>query len=283
MSLNTNAYYEIGSYHQVCEDYALSGTYQDMAYAIVSDGCSSSENSDVGARLIAHIAKGVIIYLKDKNAIGVPGFHDVFKELIIKKGIEVKNSLGLSSEAFDATLLVNIVFDNKIYSIAWGDGYIIYKTKESKHIIYDISFSSRAPYYLSYEMSPTKKQQYMMEFGEGTITIKNSILSADGNFERTTINKIIAESLYKEAYAPSMSFATVSSDGLGTYEDDPKVYREDGTEKKSYKAIELIPQVMAYKTIAGEFVIRRMHRMKTDMAKANIIHFDDISCASIAL
>lgn len=283
--MNTNAYFEIAAHYQVCEDYAISGTYQDMAYAIVCDGCSSSENSDVGARLMAHIAKGVIMYLKDRNLLGSPEFVNHFKELIVRKGIEVKNSLGLSTDAFDATLLVHIAFDSKILSIAWGDGYIMYKTKDSKHLVYDISFSTGAPYYLSYEMSTSKKQKYMDEFGEGTITIKNMTLSAEGavEWERSITNPIIAESLYKEAYASMISFATVSSDGLGTYQDNPKGIKEDGTEKRKYKAIEIIPQMMAYKTIAGEFVIRRMHRMKTDMAKANIIHFDDISCASIAL
>lgn len=283
--MNTNAYFEIAAHYQVCEDYAISGTYQDMAYAIVCDGCSSSENSDVGARLMAHIAKGVIMYLKDRNLIGSPEFVNHFKELIVRKGIEVKNSLGLSTDAFDATLLVHIAFDSKILSIAWGDGYIMYKTKDSKHLVYDISFSTGAPYYLSYEMSTSKKQKYMDEFGEGTITIKNMTLSAEGaiEWERSITNPIIAESLYKEAYASMISFATVSSDGLGTYQDNPKGIKEDGTEKRKYSAIEIIPQMMAYKTIAGEFVIRRMHRMKTDMAKANIIHFDDISCASIAL
>lgn len=283
--MNTNAYFEIAAHYQVCEDYAISGTYQDMAYAIVCDGCSSSENSDVGARLMAHIAKGVIMYLKDRNLIGSPEFVNHFKELIVRKGIEVKNSLGLSTDAFDATLLVHIAFDSKILSIAWGDGYIMYKTKDSKHLVYDISFSTGAPYYLSYEMSTSKKQKYMDEFGEGTITIKNMTLSAEGaiEWERSITNPIVAESLYKEAYASMISFATVSSDGLGTYQDNPKGIKEDGTEKRKYSAIEIIPQMMAYKTIAGEFVIRRMHRMKTDMAKANIIHFDDISCASIAL
>lgn len=283
--MNTNSYYEIGSYHQVCEDYALSGIYQDMAYAIISDGCSSSENSDVGARLMTHIAKGVLMYIKDRNLIEAPEFLQLFKELIVRKGIEVKNSLGLSTDAFDATLLVNIVLGTKLLSIAWGDGYVIYKNDASKLIVYDISFSTGAPYYLSYEMSPSKKQNYMDEYGSGLITIKNLILSEDGTleFERSITNPIIAESLYKEAHAPMIKFATVSSDGLGTYQEDPKACRENVGDKKKYKAVEIIPEVMAYKTIAGEFVIRRMQRMKTDMIKAKIVHFDDISCASIAL
>ena len=283
--MNTDAYYEMGSSHQVCEDYALSGIYQDMAYAIISDGCSSSINSDVGARLIGHIAKGVVIYLKDRNLIGATDFPNVFKELIVRKAIEVKNSLGLSTDAFDATLLVNIALGEKVFSIAWGDGYIIYMTKESKLLVYDIGFSSGAPYYLSYEMNQAKKQNYMTEFGTGTITINSKSMLMDGTLEwqNSVTNTILAESLYKEGLASMMKFATVSSDGLGTYQDDPKIYRENESDRKSYEAVDIIPLVMAYKNITGEFAVRRMQRLRMDMDKAKIVHLDDVSCASIAL
>lgn len=161
--MNTNAYYEIGSSHRNCEDYALSGIYNDMAYTIVSDGCSSSEHSDVGARLLSHITKGVLIHLKDRGVINTPEYSSIFRELVLRKSIEVKNSLGLPTDAFDATLLISTVLDDNIVNIAWGDGYVIYKTKDGKLITYGINFSTGAPYYLSYEMSPSKKQAYMEE------------------------------------------------------------------------------------------------------------------------
>ncbi len=53
--MNTDCFYSIGHSHKVCEDYALSGTIGDtLAYAVVCDGCSSSKQVDVGARLLAH-------------------------------------------------------------------------------------------------------------------------------------------------------------------------------------------------------------------------------------
>ena len=55
--MNTDCYYEIGHSHIFCEDYALAGIVNNIGYAIVSDGCSSSDNVDVGARVLAHIAK----------------------------------------------------------------------------------------------------------------------------------------------------------------------------------------------------------------------------------
>jgi len=40
----------IGKTHKVCEDYATSGITEDgVTYAIASDGCSSSKDTDFGA------------------------------------------------------------------------------------------------------------------------------------------------------------------------------------------------------------------------------------------
>ena len=55
--MNTDFYCEIGDSHVACEDYALAGKINDnISYAIVADGCSSSPNVDVGARVLAHAA-----------------------------------------------------------------------------------------------------------------------------------------------------------------------------------------------------------------------------------
>ena len=250
--MNTNTYYEIGSSHKVCEDYALSGIYKDMAYAIISDGCSASDDTDIGARLLSTIAKGVIKYLRDRNLIGTKDFNSIFRELVVRKCLEVKQSLGIPIEAFDATLLISTVYQDKIISLGWGDGYFIFVTKDNVKIIYDIHYSMGAPYYLSYEMSPSKKQAYMDTYGNTILTIKNSIIATNGSVTETTTTPtggLYSESLYKEAHAPSINFVILSSDGIGTYQDDPKFSKEDGTEKKSYNAVEIIPKIMVVKNV----------------------------------
>lgn len=120
------------------------------------------------------------------------------------------------------------------------------------------------------------------EYGSGSITTTNTIINSEGVVEfehKILISTCMMQSLYKEADAPSMGFVTVSSDGLGTYQDDPKNVEE----KKSYKDSDIIPLVMAYKNITGEFVTRRMQRLKYDLEKKLIVHLDDVSCSSIAI
>ena len=52
----TDHIFNIGTQHlrggKPCEDYAFSGNLGDAAYAIVSDGCSCGDKTDIGARLI---------------------------------------------------------------------------------------------------------------------------------------------------------------------------------------------------------------------------------------
>ena len=53
-----DAHFSIGKTHRVCEDYARAGLLPDgRAFAIVSDGCSSSPDTDFGSRLMTIAAQ----------------------------------------------------------------------------------------------------------------------------------------------------------------------------------------------------------------------------------
>ena len=51
--IRTDTFIEIGSQHKVCEDYIIA---KDN-YIILADGCSRSENSDMGARILCYMAQ----------------------------------------------------------------------------------------------------------------------------------------------------------------------------------------------------------------------------------
>jgi hypothetical protein len=285
--MNTDAYYEIGSSHQVCEDYTLSGIYDGMAYTVVSDGCSSSKNSDVGARLLSHIAKGVLYYLKDRNFICSPEFYPLFKELTIKKCLEVKHSLGLPFSVFDATLLISVVLDGQVLCHGWGDGYFIFVTKEDSKMIIESKYESNAPYYLSYEMDGERKKAYTEQYGDSKNTINTYEITPEGQSSAfkseiylSTDNRPFCANFFTTFFKS----ITATSDGIDTYEDNPKYDLIEGSSgHKKYSAIDMIPSIVGYKGTAGEFVVRRMQRLKNDMTKINRVHFDDISCATITL
>lgn len=283
-NMNADAYFEMGSSHKICEDYALSGQYEDMAYAIVSDGCSSSLHSDVGARILSHIAMGVLVYLKGRNLILSDTFSDIFRELMLRKCLEVKTSLGLSTDVFDATLLISVVLQGRAVCLGWGDGYLALVDKNNNITLTEVKFTSGAPYYLSYEMNAGKKEAYIKEFGGGDI-----IISQVNNFPiapNLSISKL--PSMYQHTLmwagdTTDLKFIVLSSDGINTYQTDPRFTDPEGSVKQSYTATDMIASLVSYKSTVGEFVLRRMQRNKEDLNKKHIVHQDDISCATIAL
>ena len=293
--MNADSYFEIGHSHKVCEDYALSGVQDDLAYAIVSDGCSSSKNSDVGARLLAHISRDALLYLHRRKLLYDPHFlvsslKTTLEEIIIKKCLEVKDTLRFPCDIFDATLLIAIVsgdtWKQKIL-FSWGDGYFILKRPSGAIDVIALSYESGAPYYPSYELSQDKHDAYAVEYGSMPLHKNIDRISTDGIVDFVDVDVI--PTVMQRSYFSVMGEGAeatqiiVSSDGIGTYEDDPGVRPPTGTELRKYTALDVIPSIVAYKNPVGEFVTRRMNRLKKEHADAHVIHQDDVSCAAINL
>jgi hypothetical protein len=306
--MNTDSYFEIGSTHIICEDYTLTGTADgDLAYAILCDGCSSSNHTDLGARLLAHIAKDALLYLNRRKLLHIANqdlsiflmdIQDLFKELILKKVSEVKSSLCLNSDVFDATLLVSIAI-GPIHRclMSWGDGYIIVKRKPRPGgttyglEIINTEYTSGAPYYLSYALSHDRKEAYKTSYGTHIVNRHHIYLlndssgihiKAEENESRTFDKSSFCEVIIDETedtmenpenlYEQPISQIILSSDGLGTY--------KKGLEELSVHS--LLPDMLNYKNPKGEFVQRKMkNAIGRDHKEQGITHYDDISFAVI--
>jgi len=308
--MNTDAYFEIGSTHIVCEDYALTGTSDgELAYAILCDGCSSSKHTDLGARLLAHIAKDALLYLNRRKLLHIENqnltiflddLQELFKELVLKKVSEVKATLCLNTDAFDATLLISVVVGPlHRFIMSWGDGYFLIKRKPPKDCtIYGIEmisteYLSGAPFYLSYALSHDRSISYRDTFGNFSINRYRSqfVHNSTGIVELNKSKKIKSledssmESIFideseetvqdpKDYFEQPIAQIIMSSDGLGTY--------KKGQEEISIPS--LLPEILNYKNPKGEFVQRRMRNtVSRDHREQGITHYDDISFAVINL
>ncbi len=59
--INIDTFLKIGDQHKICEDYIIQGTDQ-VPLLILSDGCSSSDNTEMGARILCYLAKQYLFY-----------------------------------------------------------------------------------------------------------------------------------------------------------------------------------------------------------------------------
>jgi hypothetical protein len=284
--MNADSYFEIGHSHKICEDYTLSGVCEDLAYAIVSDGCSASKDSDVGARLLAHISRDAILYLYKRKLLYdfvflSSAFKTTFEEIIIKKCLEVRDTLRLSYNIFDATLLIAIGINGQKIMFSWGDGYFITKRPSGNIDVIMLTFESNAPYYLSYEMSTEKHEGYKEVYTSQPLIKKLLRIHKDNSItllDTEIITNVMQRSYYHVSNSETDQLI-VASDGLGTFEEDPS--KCAGLAPRKYSALEIISQIVAYKNPVGEFVTRRMNKFKKDNESLNVIHQDDLSCSAI--
>lgn len=137
--------YKIGSSHEVCEDYA--DVNKNMA--ALADGCSSSLDTDVGARIL------VKTFFQDPN---------LNPKDFIKKCALIAQSV-CHTYCLDCTL-GTLVFDGvkNCYVTLIGDGVIVLEKNNNEVEFYIIDYEHNAPVYLSYILG-SSIADYKAKFG----------------------------------------------------------------------------------------------------------------------
>jgi len=277
--MNTDFYYEIGHSHIVCEDYALAGQiHSGLTFAIVSDGCSSSRDVDVGARVLSHCAKEFVLNSYAKNPQPLENLKaSEFFVPIIASANDIMNKLMLEKFCLDCTLLLALSNGKETRVFAYGDGCIVVKRKNGSVEYTRIEYDAGAPYYLSYSLDERRKNCYFVQYPQKVIVHDGKIESGvaiENPFPRHhEVNGVWDTTTWTFT---DLDFITLISDGIMTYE---KV--QNGKSGDKIPLGRVINDISSYKNFSGQFVERRMNRFKKDCQKENIGHYDDIGVATI--
>ena len=144
--MNHDAVFIKGYSHEICEDYAYSTKYK----AVISDGCSSAENTDIGSRIVA-------------------------RTNTIENALDIANKMSLDEESITATKLSLELLEDKTLQVdIKGDGFLIYKDLENNIILEEYNFVSNAPYYPAYDLNKDRKKLWLENF-DNTLEIKKYI------------------------------------------------------------------------------------------------------------
>lgn len=288
--MHADHHYEIGTSHAACEDYAMSGTRDGLSYAILADGCSSSKDSDVGARLLCHTAKNAMLYLhrqgrlKDEHYASEV-FPSVLREMVVMKALEIRASLGLAHEAFDATLLAAFCSEGHRGDPAWGyigfgDGVAVLRYPDGGSRVFRAEYESGAPYYLSYGMSKERDEAYRQTCHESRVNTVTDF-NPDGGRRLLRTDKWEPFTDYTffmshDIAIDSPSQIVLFSDGVASYE-----HFDEAGGRTHRECIDIVEEAMLYKSVSGEFVKRRMRAMAKSMRTRGYEHYDDVSCAAV--
>ena len=262
--MNSDSIFLIGDSHKICQDYALNkdtiGT--DISCAIISDGCSGSPNTDIGARLIA---------LASLQSTQLP--------TVIEKAEKIAKSLNIFNMCLDATLLRISAFKNKnstdVQVDIAGDGYIAFK-QQNQLIIFEATAPNGYPFYLSYLLEDRLKNSYAESNGNPSIIYHEFIYDTETKIwkEKLEEQTKISDNLYYKISRDFTKDTTVAvfSDGVSSFS------TEDGEEVSPF---EIIQMFMDFKSTKGKFVERRVNSVLKKLKKQKWSHYDDISMSAI--
>lgn len=148
----TDHFFCIGSDHVnkniPCQDYCTSGTFDDIAYAIVSDGCSGGDNTDVGSRVITLATAKAI---KENLSFDKP-IDEIEQDINIHQRVfskDIANSLNLSVNDMIATCIYSFISPSGGKVNIKGDGVVAFKYKNGDIVMHKFSWEENAPFYIA--------------------------------------------------------------------------------------------------------------------------------------
>lgn len=274
---NSDTFLAIGKTHKICEDYIIQEA-TPFPHIVLCDGCSSSKDTDIGARILAVSMRNAIKVVK-------PLDYTQYEQLGTLSRHWAKNiihEMELPYTILDATAIVAAYEEPEIglplvHVFMYGDGVIIHKHKDS-YTVYKVDFTNGAPYYLSYKLDMNRHDVYeaaaLKEPDGESLKIDTLVLDAHSGYWTQTTNFYPFDTPVHRCFPlESGDFVAVSSDGLDAFVDIST------GERVPIRTVVL--EMMAYKNITGDFVKRRSKKGIETFAKQSIFPMDDVSIGTI--
>lgn len=245
--MEINAYYQIGKDHKVCEDYALCGT-EPFPYAILSDGCSSVNDSDVGSRILVSMAKKNIHNFTPKT-------YKEFVNSIVFQAKVIAKLMGLEKECLYATLNMIVHWDNKTYALMIGDGCLIYKNQDGAVDFIAHEYKNNYPFYPIY----LSEDVSVMDKG---LSVKTNESQANHDYDTVTLYEF-----------DNLEWILGSSDGIFSFTNGYSLIDFDTVKT----------ELADLKSFKGEFIERKMKRIIKNFNKDGNYNSDDWSVTGLYL
>jgi hypothetical protein len=286
--MNADSTFHIGASHAACQDYSLAGERQPAAraegsdphalpYVILSDGCSSSPDTDIGARLLAKAAER-LLRAPDRPPDVDPA--EIHREAA-RLALTWAELLGLPPQAVDATLLTAHLDGGELVVGCSGDGVVCLQTWAGALEVYSISYPSGYPVYPSYAHQPER----LLALGEGARSFKEvrrfgsasveECLRPRGTSEGDSPTEVIS------VRAADYRYAALFSDGLHSFFRTGQ--NAAGSRGEPVPMETVLRELISFKSTRGAFVGRRVNKFLKDCQQKGWRHADDLAFGALHL
>jgi hypothetical protein len=257
--------FEIGKSHAICEDYSISKIKDNFGVIIVSDGCSSSSQTDIGARVLTIVAEK---YITQNYKTILTINEDTLGQIIIHEAHSAIRALDLSEEVLDATLIICFVYNEKYRIIRFGDGVSIIGYKDGTSQINYTEYDEEYVYYLNYIYSNQRKEKYKEIASDEKTDISLTYGHEQNNLEKTKTSSSLFFS--KIGDVKDLDYIIIGSDGLFS------------CSSSSNTSHEMFLSFLELKNLKGVFIKRRYKAWKKNLFKNGLNHDDDVSVAGFS-
>lgn len=262
--MSYDAYFAKGKAHKVCEDYA----FARPEVAVVSDGCSSSPDTDWGARFLCQSAL--------LRAAGLGAWEEAGQAMMVDAKL-MQESCRLPVDCLDATLLA-IVPGAEPHVRVWGDGVVVMRYRESGDLlVHIIEYDSNAPAYPSYLLSESRYAVYMANTGRAKRTLVLKHVNSGGTVAGESVTDLTGFPLDGDVLPidPNLfDLVAVFTDGVQSFQ------RREGRHLVPVDVLEVLGHLNFRGQ--GEFVTRTMRWFLNKFcSKEGWQHTDDLGVAAM--
>jgi sulfur relay (sulfurtransferase) DsrF/TusC family protein len=254
----------------ISQDYCVSGQDRHfdgpIAYAIVSDGCSSGGDTDIGSRLMCISARAQIIQLSSEfNYSALYGW--------LKFNLSSQESgLEISPNDMLATCIAARADQANVNIFFYGDGVAAFRYRDGSISIVKLEWSDNAPLYLTY------RSDAVDQLTKAGATLTKRTIHPDGS------ETVELFDLSKHREGSVLTVPTSSVTDVAIFSDGVTQIRNAAGDTEDWIAV--VKDLLAFKGYGGVFVKRRLvngflpTRVKTgfkpyDDLSYGVIHIED--------
>lgn len=285
MKLFTDHHFIIGRAHQAdglpCQDYALSETDRDGQYAIaiVSDGCSTGDKTDVGARLIAlETAKTVHDYLQTNTRllVSIPNAARWITGQRDQRLSGTQQAMRLTHRDMLATCNFAWISADAGFVHMEGDGAFVIKHTDGSITMTKVEWPNNMPFYPAYRdcNSAGFIQAHGGDLDGEIVRIETWHVSKDGILMFLDNAHVSLRDGMAGLHIPLIEIDRIELVAIFT----DGISQIDGIDWK-----DAVRTFMGFKNAAGNFVKRRMNRGIAETMKLGRGPVDDLAQAVIRI
>ena len=278
--MNADSAFVIGRSHAVCQDYAVAGSIQNrsaVSYTIVADGCSSSPDTDIGARLLVKATQRLLLARESAESFE-SGVGELYNAACAA-ALQQARLIGLSSCAVDATLLTVLAIDGRVTAACHGDGTIALQSRNGDLHVYSISFEDGRPRYASYSHQPLRRKAFD-DLSGNTKRVSHVRFTREGVVDLETRISVDEIEVFT-GDASDYEYAAVLTDGVESF---VRMAQTETTKQvERVESERILENLLGFRSFCGAFAKRRLSRFLTECNRKDWRNNDDLAVGVVYL